>query len=127
MSFRSLSSMFSLLLCSALLLFLGLTMAPSLALHSSDQISNKRSDQRSEQGSDPTKGTAQMPESMKAAADVAAKSAPMSIEEVEERNKDGLNEIQGDADKDKMYNSNTDKPGPAIVKDIKEAIDKAKK
>ncbi|MCX5964367.1 MAG: hypothetical protein NT070_14870 [Cyanobacteria bacterium] len=126
MSFRSLFSMFSLLLCSALL-FLGLTVAPSLALHSSDQTSNQRIDQRCEQGSDPTKGTAQMPESMKAAEDVAAKSAPMSIEEVEERNKDGLNEIQGDADKDKMYNSNTDKPGPAIVKDIKKAIDKAKK
>lgn len=118
MSFRSLFSMFSLLLCSTLLL-LGLTMAPSLALHSSDQ--------RSEQGSDPTKGTAQMPEAMKAAEDVAAKSAPMSLEEVEERNKGGLNEIQGDADKDKMYNSNTNKPGPAIVKDIKKAIDKVKK
>lgn len=126
MSFRSLFSMFSLLLCSTLL-FLGLTMAPSLALHSSDQTSNQRIDQRIEQGSDPTKGTAQMSESMKAAADVAARSAPMSIEEIEERNKDGLNEIQGDADKDKMYSSNTDKPGPAIVKDIKEAIDKAKK
>ena len=126
MSFRSLFSMFSLLLCSALL-FLGLTIAPSLALHSSDQTSNQKIDQRSEQGSDPTKGTAQMPESMKAAEDVAAKSAPMSIEEVEERSKDGLNEIQGDADKDKMYNSNTDKPGPAIVEDIKEVIDKAKK
>ncbi len=126
MSFRSLFSMFSLLLCSALL-FLGLTMAPSLALHSSDQTSNKKSDRRSMEGGDPTKGTAQLSESMKAAADVAAKSAPMSIEEIEERNKNGLNEIQGDADKDKMYNSNTDKPGPAIVKDIKEAINKAEK
>jgi hypothetical protein len=114
--------MFSLLLCSTLL-FLGLMMPPSLALHSS----NQKSDQRSEQGSDPTKGTAQMPESMKAEEDVAAKSAPMSIEEIEERNKDGLNEIQGDADKDKMYKSNTDKPGPAIVKDIEKAIDNAKK
>lgn len=126
MNFRSLFSMFSLLLCSALL-FLGLTIAPSLALRSSDQTSNQKIDHRSEQGSDPTKGTTQMPESMKAAEDVAAKSAPMSIDEVEERNKGGLNEIQGDADKDKMYKSNTDKPGPAIVKDIKEAIDNAEK
>lgn len=125
MSFRSLFSMFSLLLCSALL-FLGLTMAPSLALHNNDQSSNQKNDQRSKPGSDLTKGTAQMPEAMKAAEDVAAKSAPMSIEEIEERNKDGLNEIQGDADKDKMYKSNTDKPGPAIVQDIKKAIDKAK-
>lgn len=125
MSFRSLFSMFSLLLCSALL-FLGLTMAPALALHSSDQTSNQKLDQRSEEGSDPTKGTAQMPGAMKAAEDVASKSSPMSIEEVEERNKNGLNEIQGDADKDKMYKSNTDKPGPAIVQDIKKAIDKAK-
>lgn len=109
MSFRSLFSMFSLLLCSALL-FLGLTMAPSIAL----------------EGSDPTKGTAQMPEAMQAAEDVA-NSAPMSMEEIEERSKDGLNEVQGDADKDKMYKSNTDKPGPAIVQDIKKAIDKAKK
>ncbi len=109
MSFRSLFSMFSLLFCSALL-FLGLTMAPSLA----------------SQGSDPTQGTTQMPETMKAAEDVA-KSAPMSIEEIEERNKDGLNEVQGDADKDKMYKSNTNKPGPAIVQDIKKAIDNAKK
>ena len=109
MSFRSLFSMFSLLLCSTLL-FLGLLMPPSLAL----------------QGSDPTKGTAQMPESMKAAEDVA-KSAPMSMEEVEERSKEGINEVQGGADKDRMYKSNTNQPGPAIVKDIKKAIDKAKK
>lgn len=110
MSFRSLFSMFSLLFCSALL-FLGLTMAPSLAL----------------QGSDPTKGTTQMPETMQAAEDVAAKSNPMSIEEIEERNKGGLNEVQGSADKDKMYKSNTNKPGPAIVQDVKKAIDNAKK
>lgn len=109
MSFRSLFSMFSLLLCSALL-FLGLTMAPSLAL----------------QGSNPTKGTAQMPETMKAAEDVA-KSDPMSMEEIAERSKGGLNGVQGDADKDQMYKSNTNKPGPAIVQDIKKAIDKAKK
>lgn len=108
MSFRSLFSMFSLLLCSTLL-FLGLTMSPSLAL----------------QGSDPTKGTAQMPETMKAAEDVA-KSAPMSMEEIEERSKGGLNGVQGDADKDKMYKSNTNKPGPAVVQDVKKAIDKAK-
>lgn len=109
MSFRSLLSMFSLFLCSTLL-FLGLTMTPSFAL----------------QGSDLTKGTAQMPESMKAAEDVA-KSPPMSMEEVEERSKDGINEVLGDADKDRMYKSNTNQPGPAIVKDIKKAIDKAKK
>jgi len=109
MSFRSLFSIFPLLFCSTLL-FLGLTITSSFAL----------------QGSDLTKGTAQMPESMKAAADVA-KSPPMSMEEVEERSKEGLNEVQGGADKDRMYKSNTDKPGPAIVKDIKKAIDKAKK
>lgn len=108
MSFRSLFSMFSLLFCSALL-FLGLTMAPSLAV----------------QGSDLTKGTTQMPETMQAAEDVA-KSDPMSMEEIEERSKGGLNEVQGSADKDKMYKSNTNKPGPAIVQDVKKAIDKAK-
>ncbi|MBD2327993.1 hypothetical protein [Alkalinema sp. FACHB-956] len=110
MSFRSLFAMFSMFVCSAML-FLGLTMSPTLAAPASN----------------PTEGTAQMPESMAAAEDVASKSAPMNLEEIEARNKGGLNEVQGSADADKMYRSDTSKPGPAIARKLEKAIDKVTK
>ena len=110
MSFRSLLVMFSMFVCSAML-FLGLTMSPTLAALASN----------------PTEGTAQMPEAMAAAEDVASKSSPMSLEEIEARNKGGLNEVQGSADVDKMYRSDTSKPGPAIARQLEKAIDKSTK
>ncbi len=50
---------------------------------------------------------------------------PMSLKEVEKRANEGLNEVQGDADKDKMYKSRDSRP--AIVGDLEKALDKATK
>ncbi len=106
MSFRSLFSMFATLICTAALV-LGLVAAPSFAA-----------------GSDVTKGETQLPETISATEDVAEKPAPMGIEEVTERNKNGLNEVQGSADVDKMYKANTSKPGTALAKKIDKALNK---
>ncbi len=46
----------------------------------------------------------------------------MSLDEVQKRSQQGLNEIQGDADKDKMYTSKSSKP--AVAQDIEKALDK---
>jgi CubicO group peptidase (beta-lactamase class C family) len=46
----------------------------------------------------------------------------MSLDEVQKRSQEGLNEIQGDADKDKMYTSKSSKP--AVAQDIEKALDK---
>ncbi len=112
MTFRSLSMMFSMMIVASML-FLGLSMSPSLAAKFSD----------------PTQGTAKMPETMKAAEDVA-KSAPMDIKEIEEHTNGGINEVQGSADADKMYgrssledSSSSDKV-PPIVKAAEKAISK---
>jgi hypothetical protein len=110
MSFRSLSMMFSMMILSVAL-FLGLTMSPSLAAKMSD----------------PTQGTAQMPETMKAAEDVANKPVPMTIKEIEERNKGGLNEVQGSADADKMYGGNSLQNIPPVVKEAEKAMSKKAK
>jgi hypothetical protein len=46
----------------------------------------------------------------------------MSLDEVQKRSEGGLNEIQGDADKDKMFTSKSSKP--AVAQDIEKALDK---
>lgn len=109
MSFRSLVSMFTVLVISAALIF-GLSVTPSMA-----------------GSSNPTKGTEQLLKTDAAAEQVAEKSAPMGLEEVEARNKGGLNEIQGSLDADKMYKADTSKPGPALSKKIDKALDKVTK
>jgi hypothetical protein len=51
----------------------------------------------------------------------------MGLNEIEARSQDGLNEIQGSADADKMHKADTSKPGPAISKKIEKALDKLTK
>jgi hypothetical protein len=109
MSFRSLFSMFSVLIISAALI-LGLAVTPIMAGSSSV-----------------TKGVEQLPKIDEAAAKVAERSAPMGINEIEARSQDGLNEIQGSADADKMHKADPSKPGPAISKKIEKALDKLTK
>ncbi len=108
MNNRSLLAMLSIMVCSIVLIF-GLIVAPSFAA--------KKADTK-------TQGKAEMPEITSAAEDVA-KSPPMSLDTIQARGKDGLNEVQGSADADKMYSSRMDKPGPAIAKDAKKALSKA--
>jgi hypothetical protein len=108
MSFRSLFSMFTVLVISVALIF-GLSVNPSMAA-----------------SSDVTKGTDQLLKTDAEAAKVAEK-GPMGLEEVEARSQGGLNEIQGSADADKMYKADTSKPGPALAKKIDKALDKVVK
>jgi hypothetical protein len=109
MSFRSLLSMFSVLIITVTLI-LGLAATPVMAGSSSV-----------------TKGTEQLNKIDDAAAQVAERSSPMGLEEIEARSKGGLNEIQGSADVNKMYKADTSKPGPAIAKKIEKALDKITK
>jgi hypothetical protein len=109
MSFRSLFSMFSVLVISVALI-LGLAVNPTMAGSSSV-----------------TKGTEQLNKIDDAAAQVAERSSPMGIDEIEARNEGGLNEIQGAADANKMHKADTSKPGPAIAKKIEKAFDKMTK
>lgn len=109
MSVRSLFSMFTALVISVALI-LGLAATPSMAGFSSV-----------------TKGTEQLNKIDDAAAQVAERSSPMGIDEIEARSKGGLNEIQGSADANKMYKADTSKPGPAIGKKIEKALDKLTK
>jgi hypothetical protein len=109
MSFRSLFSMFSVLVISVALI-LGLAVNPTMAGSSSV-----------------TKGTEQLNKIDDAAAQVAERSSPMGIDEIEARNEGGLNEIQGAADANKMHKADTSKPGPAIAKKVEKAFDKMTK
>jgi len=109
MSFRSLFSMFAVLVVSAALI-LGFAVTPSMAASSSV-----------------TKGTEQLPKVDAAAEQVAEKSAPMGLKEVEARSEGGLNEVQGSADASKMHKADTSKPGPALAKKIDKALDKLTK
>lgn len=109
MSFRSLFSMFSVLVISAALI-IGLGVTPTIAGSSSV-----------------TKGTEQLNKIDDAAAKVAERSSPMGSDEIEARSQNGLNEIQGSADANKMYKADPSKPGPAIAKKIEKALDKLTK
>ena len=109
MSFRSLFSMFTVLVISAALIF-GLAVTPSMAGSSSVN-----------------KGTEQLPKIDAAAAQVAERSSPMELEEIEARSQGGLNEIQGSADANKMHKADTSKPGPALAKKVEKALDKVTK
>jgi hypothetical protein len=109
MSFRSVFSMFAVLCCTAAMIF-GLNVTSAQAA-----------------GSSLTKGETQLTKTTDASEQVADKSAPMGLKEVEERNAGGLNEIQGDADADKMYKADPSKPGPALANKINKALEKITK
>jgi hypothetical protein len=109
MSFRSLFSMFTVLIIAAALI-ISLAVAPTMA--GSSKV---------------TKGTEQLPKIDDAAAQVAERSSPMGLGEIEARSQGGLNEVQGAADADKMHKADTSKPGPAIAKKIEKALDKITK
>jgi hypothetical protein len=109
MSFRSLFSMFTALIISAALI-LGLAVAPSMA-----------------GSSNLNKATEQLPKIDAAAAQVAERSSPMGLDEIAARSKNGLNEIQGSLDANKMHKADTSKPGSAMAEKIEKVMDKATK
>jgi hypothetical protein len=69
--------------------------------------------------SPPTKGEVQLDQITAKSEEVAA-SPPMSLNEVVERSKQGINEVQGAADQSKMQQSNDSRPA------VFSAIEKAK-
>ena len=71
--------------------------------------------------SKPTDGTTQLNKIDVKAQKTIDKPA-MDLAEIEKRSQNGLNEVQGSADKNKMYRSNSSEP--AIGKDIEKALDK---
>ncbi|MBW4551408.1 MAG: hypothetical protein KME35_09905 [Aphanocapsa sp. GSE-SYN-MK-11-07L] len=71
--------------------------------------------------SNPTKGTVQLDE-ITAESEKTAESPPMSLEEVTKRSNEGLNEVQGAADKSKMKRSDSSRP--AVVGEVKKALDR---
>lgn len=73
--------------------------------------------------SKPTDGTVQLDEIFEKTEDVA-NSDPMSLKQVEKRSNQGINEVQGDADKDKMESGDGT---AAIVEDFEKAMDKVTK
>jgi uncharacterized protein (DUF3084 family) len=75
--------------------------------------------------SDMQKGVDQLPQIEKKSLE-SLDNPPMSLEQVEERSKGSLNEIQpGAADRNKMYRSND--PTPPVVKQAERTLDKMKK
>jgi hypothetical protein len=70
-----------------------------------------------------TKGEVQLNE-ITADSERAAESPPMGMNEVIERSNQGLNEVQGADDKSKMKSSGDSRP--AIVGEVKKAVDKKK-
>jgi hypothetical protein len=74
--------------------------------------------------SSPTEGTAQLDEIFQKTEE-ALDSPAMSLEKIEERSKNGLNEVQGDANRDKMIRSeNSEIPA---AKAVEKSLSKNKK
>jgi predicted PurR-regulated permease PerM len=70
----------------------------------------------------PTDGTAQLDKILEKSEDVS-QSRPMSLEEVQQRANEGINEVQGAADKEKMVKSKSSKP--ILARELEKALDKA--
>ncbi|MCP2727378.1 low temperature-induced protein [Limnofasciculus baicalensis] len=72
----------------------------------------------------PTKGTVQL-DKIEQKAQKAIDSPAMSLETIEKRSQGGLNEVQGDADRDKMNSSND--PKLPVVKQAEKALSNIQK
>ncbi|MBW4511458.1 MAG: hypothetical protein KME64_33840 [Scytonematopsis contorta HA4267-MV1] len=59
--------------------------------------------------------------------DEVAKSDPLSLEETQARTQNGLNEIQGDADKDKMYRPSNSKDARTVEDQVGNLLNKVTK
>ncbi len=77
----------------------------------------------SDTSSDPTKGQEQLLGIEKKSQD-AALDNPYSLEKTQAESNKGLNEIQGDADKDKMKNPENTKGAESIEQKVEEALEK---
>lgn len=72
--------------------------------------------------SSPTEGEANLTE-IELKSQEAAESKPYSLEKTEEEANQGINEVQGDADKDKMLNPENTKDTPSFEKQVETVIE----
>jgi hypothetical protein len=103
-----LASRFVFVVCACAFLFLS-SVAPASALGSYQ--------------SKPTEGTTQLLETQRRT-DKAAQSAPMGLKEVQKRSNEGLNEVQGDADIDKMKTPANSQKSTSIEQEVKGLLKK---
>lgn len=73
--------------------------------------------------SDPTEGTTQLLETQRRT-DEVAKSPPPSLQEVQEKSNQGLNEVQGDADIDKMKRPENSQSSTTVKDEVENFLEK---
>ena len=73
--------------------------------------------------SDPTEGTTQLLETQRLT-DEAAKSPPAKLKEVQEKSNQGLNEVQGDADIDKMKRPENSQSATSVENEVQNILKK---
>lgn len=73
--------------------------------------------------SDPTEGTTQLLETQRQT-DEVAKEAPMGMKETQEKTRRGLNEVQGDADIDKMKTPENSQGTTSVEQEVEGFLEK---
>lgn len=73
--------------------------------------------------SEPTEGTTQLLETQRRT-DEAAKSPPMGLKETQEKTKKGLNEVQGDADIQKMKRPENSQNATSVEEEVEGFLEK---
>ncbi|GAX34259.1 hypothetical protein [Nodularia sp. NIES-3585] len=73
--------------------------------------------------SNPQEGTTQLLETQRRT-DEVAKSNPLKLNEVQEKSNKGLNEVQGDADIDKMKNPENSQSSTSVEENVQNFLDK---
>ncbi|KZL49520.1 hypothetical protein PN488_22150 [Nodularia spumigena CS-591/12] len=73
--------------------------------------------------SDPQEGTTQLLETQRKT-DEVAKSKPLTLKEVQENSKKGLNEVQGDADIDKMKSPENSPSATSVEENVQNFLEK---
>ena len=73
--------------------------------------------------SDPQEGTTQLLETQRKT-DEVAKSKPLTRKEVQENSRKGLNEVQGDADMDKMNTPENSQSSTSVEENVQKFLDK---
>ncbi|MDB9445710.1 hypothetical protein [Anabaena sp. CS-542/02] len=73
--------------------------------------------------SDPQEGTTQLLETQRQT-DEVAKSKPLGLKETQEKSNKGLNEVQGDADIDKMKTPENSQSSTSVEQNVKNLLEK---
>jgi hypothetical protein len=73
--------------------------------------------------SKPTEATTQLLDTQRQT-DKAAKSPPLGLKETQEKTKKGINEVQGDADIDKMKNPSNSQSATSVTEEVEGFLEK---